>query len=89
MLVLHLVSFYEKKTKFPDGVVGRGFLSPMGAQEGFRAQIGDFLGHLARAPRDPWPILPPCAYMPSQGTSHWHCPPLGTTCGLVTGLKRG
>ena len=51
--------FSQKKTKFPDGR-SRGFPSPMGAQGGFRAQIGNFTRHLTRAPRGPWPILPPC-----------------------------
>ena len=51
--------FLRKKNEIP-GWGSRGFPSPMGAQGGFRAQIGDFTRHLTRAPRGPWPILPPC-----------------------------
>jgi len=77
--------FLRKKTKFPDGVVGV-FHRRWGLRGGSEPKSAILPGTLPGHLEVPGPSYP---HVHAQGTFHWHWAPLGTTHGLVTGLKRG
>ena len=77
--------FLRKKTKFPNGVVGVS-CRRWGLRRGSEPRSAIFQVTLPGHLEVPGPSYP---HVHAQGTFHWHWAPLGTTHGLVTGLKRG